>query len=381
VEGHVRRQLNGRWYVTLELPHDPETGARRRRGLGGYPTRAEAREALRAALDQGRRGWNGPERLTLAAYLSEWLDGIDLSREPTTAALYRVLLTHHVVPRIGGEQLQRITSSSLTRMYAELLRSGGPGGRKLSPKSVRNVHTTLRKALADAVAARRLDWNPAEAAKLPKVARGAERRVWSPKQVAAFLGRVSDLRLGALYVLAATTGARRSELLALRWADLELDADPPLLHIRRALVQYGKLIVEKEPKSARSRRTIALDTAAHAALKRHKAMQAEEKLAAGPAYADEGRVFADEIGRALRPDGVSAVFRELVTQAGLPPIGIHGLRHSWATAGLEAGVDTVYISEILGHSSPAITMSIYQHARQERLAVAVRTVSDAIFGR
>jgi integrase len=96
---------------------------------------------------------------------------------------------------------------------------------------------------------------------------------------------------------------------------------------------------------------------------------------------DEGRVFADEVGRPLSPGGVSKLFSRLVKAADLPPLTLHGLRHTFATLGLDAGVDTLYVSELLGHSSPAITMGIYQHTRQERLEGAIRTVGDAIFGR
>lgn len=262
MEGHVERRSNGRWYPVLQLSPDPETGRRRRTTLGGYATRAEAREALRAAQQRARRGWQGPDRISVAEYLQGWLQGVALSREATTAALYRTLLEHHVVPRIGGERLQRVRPADLTRLYDDLLQGGGPGGRQLSAKSVRNVHTTLRKALADAVAERHLDFNPAEAAKLPKVERNRELQVWTPAEVATFLQHVADDRLGPVYLLAATTGMRRGELLALRWRDVDLEADPARLQVRRSLVQYGKVIVEKEPKTPRSRRTIALDPAA-----------------------------------------------------------------------------------------------------------------------
>jgi integrase len=376
MEGHVRK-LGKRWYVTLEIARDPTTGARRRRSLGGYTTQREAREALRAALEQGRRGWQGPERVSVATYFEEWLRGVDLSRASTTAALYRTLLEHHVIPRIGGERLESVTPTLLTRLYSELLAGGGPRGRKLSPKSVRNVHTTIRKAFGDAVADRRLDWNPAEAAKVPRIERDGGPTVWTAAQVATFLHSVDGDRISALWVLVATTGMRRSEALALRWNDV----DGERIHIRRALVQYGRLVTEKEPKTARSRRTVALDAAAAEALRRHRVAQAAERLAAGEAYSDEDRVFADEIGRALRPGNVSKDFARAVKAVGLPSIGLHGLRHTFATLGLEAGVDTLYVSEILGHSSPVITSSIYQHARPERLAAAVAKVGDAIYRR
>ena len=91
-------------------------------------------------------------------------------------------------------------------------------------------------------------------------------------------------------------------------------------------------------------------------------------------------IFADEIGRPLRPANVSKAFARHVREAGLPALSLHGLRHTWATLGLEAGVDTVYISELLGHSSPTITMNVYQHVREDRLVAAMEQVGAAIFG-
>lgn len=126
-------------------------------------------------------------------------------------------------------------------------------------------------------------------------------RVWTAAEVGRFLEFIWEERLGPLYILAATSGARRGELLGLRWADLDLDATPPVMRIRRTLVQYGTVIAEKEPKTPRSRRTVALDAAAVAALRRHRIAQAEERLIAGPAYTNDDRVFADEIGRPLTP--------------------------------------------------------------------------------
>jgi integrase len=373
MEGYVRKQ-GSRWYVVLEVAPDPVTGKRRRRGGGAFATKAEAKAALHDALEQSKRGWHGPDRVTLASYLTEWLEGVELSRAPTTAALYRTLLRTHVIPRIGGEKLQRVTPAMLTKLYAEL-------SKQLSPKSVRNVHTTLRKALADAVQQRRLDWNPAEAVEIPKIDSETDRDVWDARQLGAFLSATADDRLAALWVVAATTGMRRGELLGLRWSDVDLDAQQPILRVRRSYVQYGALRVEKEPKTPRSRRTIALDQAAGAALRRHSAAQAKERLAAGVTYLSGDRVFADEIGRALSPDGVSKAFSAAVRAAGLPRLTLHGLRHTFATVGLESGVDTVYLSQILGHSSPTVTAGIYQHTRDERLAAAVCQVADAIYGR
>ena len=136
----------------------------------------------------------------------------------------------------------------------------------------------------------------------------------------------------------------------------------------------------KEPKTERGRRTIPIDPRAVAALRIHRRSQAEEKLGSGAAYADQGLVFSNEIGDPLRPDTVTAGFRRHVKGAGLPHLTPHGLRHMFATVGLEAGVDVLYAAELLGHSSPAITQSIYQHTRRDRLAAAAETIGEAILG-
>ena len=215
---------------------------------------------------------------------------------------------------------------------------------------------------------------------MPRIQRHRELQVWSAADVTAFLQHIAEDRLAAIYVLAATTGMRRGELLGLRWQDVDLESEPPRLQVRRSLVQYGQTIIEKEPKTSRSRRSIALDPAAVAALRRHRIQQAEERLAAGAAYEPGGPVFSDQLGRPLRPAAISAAFQRQVKAARLPKLTLHGLRHTFATMGLELGVDTLYISEILGHSSPAITQAVYQHTREERLTSAVRQVGDAIFG-
>jgi len=306
----------------------------------------------------------------------EWLPGVEIELAPTTSALYATLARAYIVPRIGTVRLDALSPTDLTTLYRDLLADGGRGGRPLAPKTVRHVHTTLRKALADAVEAKHISWNPATAAKAPKVARTKEPDHWNAEQVGAFLRSVTGDRLEALWVLALTAGMRRGEVLGLRWTDVDLDGAK--LHVRQTRVAYGKLQVTKEPKTTRGRRPIPLSPLAVEALKAHRTRQKREKLAAGPAYTDSGFVFADEIGDPLDPPSVSASFGRLVRSAGLPRITLHGARHSFATVALEAGVDVPYVSELLGHSSPAITQGVYQHVRTERLEAAMEAITDAI---
>jgi integrase len=354
------REASWKYFVVLELEtdQDAETGdrVRKRKGAGGYRTCAEAKEALSEAIERSRHGWRGPSRSTVTTFLrDEWLPGVEMEHAATTAALYRTIIETYVVPHIGGIRLDALAAGDLTNLYRELLKSEGRRGRPLAPKLVRHVHTTLRKAFSDAVASNLMAWNPATAAKPPWMSRTQEPAAWTAEELGAFLHAVNDERLQALWVLAGTTGLRRGELLGLRWTDLDLNRST--LGVRQTRVAYGKLVVTKEPKMERGRRTIPLPARTRDALKAHRKRQVEEELAAGAAYADVGLVFADEIGEPLDPPNLTATFRRLVAEAGLPRITLHGLRHTFATVAVEAGVDVLYVAELLGHSSPAITQS------------------------
>jgi integrase len=156
-----------------------------------------------------------------------------------------------------------------------------------------------------------------------------------------------------------TTGLRRGETLGLAWADVDLDAGR--LTVRQTLAYVGTKAVLSETKTARSRRLVALAPVTVAALKAHRAGQAEERLAIGGGYRETGLVFAHVDGSALNPATVSRVFDRLVTEAKVPRITLHGTRHTWATLALLEGIPAKVVAEVLGHSSTQVTLDVYSH--------------------
>ena len=189
---------------------------------------------------------------------------------------------------------------------------------------------------------------------------------------------MEDDRLFAAWLLLVTTGMRRGEVLALRWADVDLDARR--LAIRRTTVIVGYEPEQSDPKTKAGRRVVALDERTVSALRNHRDDQERERKAAGPLWHRTGLVFAREDGSAIHPQRFSKWFTRHARRAGLPPIRLHDVRHSYATAALSAGVPAKVVSSRLGHASVGITLDTYSHVLPSFDEQAATTVADHIFG-
>ena len=198
-------------------------------------------------------------------------------------------------------------------------------------------------------------------------------KTWTAAELRRFLEHARSDRLYALLLVYATTGLRRGEALGVRWSDLNGNR----LAIRRTWIGTG---VESLPKTTKSVRSVALDSATVATLRDWRKRQAEEQLAAGPAYADHGFIFCDELGSPLLPSTASWRFQWLAKEAGLPLIRLHDLRHTHASLALHAGVHVKVVSERLGHASVAITLDTYSHAIPALHEEAADTVAALVFG-
>jgi integrase len=183
---------------------------------------------------------------------------------------------------------------------------------------------------------------------------------WTPAQLRTFLESVAEDRLYAAWLLAATTGMRRGEILGVRWSDLDLKNEQVSVSQIRTVAQYK--VVTTTPKTDKGTRTISFDPATAAALRAHRVAQKSEGLAWGPAYQSSGDlVVTREDGSAIHPERLSSWFAQHCRRSGLPAIRLHDVRHAYVSAGLAAGVPLKVVSQRVGHASPLITMTIYQH--------------------
>ena len=294
---------------------------------------------------------------------------------PSTLYSYQVVV-ERIKTGLGHAKIQSLTPLQIEQFYASLIADGGTRGQGLSAKTVRNPHVVLRKALSDAERLEVVVRNAAAAARPPIAAR-PESATWSSEQLREFLDFLKDDRLHTAFVLLATTGMRRGEVLGLRWQDVDFDGRD--LAVANSLTTAGpRRVVAGPPKTPRSRRQIYLDDGTLRELREHRSRQNAERLATGPAWnANEDYVFTNELGEPIHPDSFSQIFRKRVHEAGLPPIRLHDLRHSYATLALKAGVHPKVVSERLGHATVGVTLDLYSHVTPS----IARDAADAVASR
>lgn len=353
---------------------DPETGLSKPKWVGGFDTEEAAKAARDEARTQARRGeYVSRSASTVADYLAEWVETHASTVKPKTLAGYRHDIDHYIVPRIGRMRLQALRPAVISKLYRDLAEHGGRDGRPLSAWTISHVHRTLRKALADAVNIEQLlAVNPAERSKQPRNRRTEPTRVWTAGQLHAFLTTACSHRLYAFYRLAAYTGARRGELLYLRWHAVDLDAAEITFGGSTAVVRGQR--VEGTTKGGRSP-VISIDGDTVTILREHLCRQAEERHAAGSPWTDDdGLVFTTKSGQPLYPDTVTALMTKLINihnrsgtvpSQALPHARLHDLRHLHATTLLLAGVPVHIVAARLGHADPAVTLRVYSHVLRE----------------
>jgi integrase len=381
MQGSFVRKRGSTWTVYFYVPD--AQGQRRQRTKGGFRTKADAQAHLITVMNKIQSGdFVERSKLTVSDYLQNiWLPLVESSLRPTTFDSYQRMLKIHVYPAIGGVALQRLSATHLDRLYADLLRDGRherPGG--LSPKTVRYIHNTLQKALKDAVRKGLISRNVASSADPPKHRQSGSHEImtWTPAEVRSFLGALKGHRLEAGYILAVTTGMRRGEVLGLRWRDV--DFSNQRLAVRQTVISVNYKVIIGEPKTAKGRRSIALDPATVAALQAHKSLQQADKKACEGPYKDLDLVFPKIDGSPTNPDFFSQCFDRTVAKLTVPRIRLHDLRHTHATIGLAAGVPPKIMSERLGHATVTFTQDVYMHAIPGMQEDAARLTASMVFG-
>jgi len=336
-------------------------------------TRQEVAEELSKALSDRASGFVfDAGTLTLGRYLDSWLShSVHGSVRQRTFERYEQIARVNIKPTLGRMKLKALTPTHVRGLYQEKLDDG------LAPRTVQYIHTTLRKALNEAVQDGLIPRNATDAVKAPSPAK-KEINPLSPEQARAFLEMASGDRFEALYVLAIHCGLREGELLGLKWDDLDLEAGT--LSVRRTLSETKDVGRIFEPPKNGKGRNIQLTSSATEALRGHLQCQLDEIERAGDRYQDQGLVFPSRAGTPMNAKNLTArSFKPLLVKACLPhSVRLHDLRHTCATLLFRRGVHPKIVQELLGHATISITLDTYSHVLPNMQGEAVAAMESVL---
>ncbi len=356
-QGTVRQRKDGRWEGRVTLGRHPATGRQMQRSIYGATQEEVVKQMQRlsVAVDDGT--YQEPSKLTVSGWMKIWLAEFIGNVKDDTATLYEQIVNTHIKPAFGAVKLQTLQTVDIQRMYNKKVAGG------LSPKTIRNVHGVLTRALSQAVALGYIRANPASLVTLPK-RNQAEMKPLDMPEASVFLDALKGHRFRLLYSVAMLTGMREGELLGLLWKNVDFERgtiriDRQLLRPRKKGDKYRF----GSPKNGKTR-TIAPAPSVMAMLKEQKAAQNKQRLRAGPAWHRgefEGLVFTDELGVQLKYHTILDNYKAVLSRAGLEERRVHDLRHSFAVLSLISGTDPKSVSETLGHATVAFTLDRYSH--------------------
>ena len=360
------RQQRGKWVVRVD-GIDTATGTKKPRQLGTFPSQRTARAAASAFTADGV---TQAERGNVAWVVDRWLaTKADISAKAVSQYEWAA---GHIRAGLGGIPLEHLDRTDISAWLESLA-----GGGQLSRRSIQICRTVLRASLADAVEEGLLRRSPAARVPLPKIVvkPGLEREqpAWSEDEIARFIAAADEHRWAAGFRLCVLYGLRRSELLALRWDDLDLDAGT--VRVDEGLIEVKGKPVWTDGKSARSRRTIPIDTSMRKLFRARRVAQLEERARAVE-WAGLDLVFTTLNGSPVQARYFDRELERLVVASGVPRLTSHGLRHTAATHMVRHAADLGElraVADILGHS-PEMLLRVYAHAMPESL----RSVSEGV---
>jgi integrase len=355
MRGHIVKRSKNSYSIAISLGKDPTTGKYKQRWVSVRGTKKDAERRLSELLHQLDNGTLiTPSKITFAEYLDRWLsDYVKTNLSPRGFERYESIVRVHLLPSLGSMTLTQLRPEHLQKHYTSKLNNG------LSPLTVRYHHVVLHKALQTAVKWGLVSRNVADGVDVPR-ARRTEMQTWDEDDIARFLEVAKDSPYYVLFYTALFTGMRRSELLGLRWCDVDFIFSQ--VSISRSLHQLRDgSYVFTQPKSAKSRRTIAVSPSAILTLKEHKDHQEVQRAMLGISLKDDDLVFSTVEGKPLRPNTVSRAWTIMATRSGLKVIRLHDARHTHASLMLKQGVHPKIVQERLGHATIAVTLDTYSH--------------------
>lgn len=358
---------NGKEYIFWEARYtagyDPGTGKQIQRSISGK-TQKEVAQKLKAALaaiDDGT--YVAPCKMSVSEWLDIWSAEYLNSVKYSTVCSYKATIRTHLKPGLGAIKLDVLDAHTVQNFYNSLEKDTQQR-QALSPKTIKNVHGVLHKALQQAIKNGYIRFNPADACDLPRRVK-KEMKNLDESKISDFLKAIKGHRFEALFIVTLFTGMREGEVCGLLWDCVDLDKGTLTINKQLQKVRNSggihKLVETKNSKV----RTITAAPYVVSILRRVKQQQLTNKLRCGAGWIDSGFVFTNEMGRHLKPQTVYRDFKKVVASIGCEEVRFHDLRHSYAVAAISSGDDIKTVQSNLGHATAAFTLDIYGHVTEK----------------
>jgi integrase len=365
------------WSYVLRVP-DLATGKTKPQWVGGFDSEKSAKLARdKARVSLSSSTYVSPSKATVGEYLSTWINEVHASQlKATTLERYKQVINKHLIPELGAIKLQDLRASHVQALYTNLLTRPTATGEPLSPRTVELIGTVLKIAIKYAVNVDEvMAVNPANRVPLPK-GKGSIPAPWSIQELNTFLDVARTHRLFFFFRLSAFTGARRGELLALKWSDF--DGSAITISKNRLSVSKQVLVQNSTKGGTNGQRRVPLDRETIELFTAHRKRQLIERLALGEYWHDTGYVFTQENGLPIYPHTPSDLFKKLLKKAGLRPTRLHDQRHLHATELLRLGEPLHVVASRLGHRDAMVTATIYAHVSDQQAETASSTFANAV---
>ena len=363
-EGTVRRKRPNLWEGRYFTGYDAE-GRPVQKSVYGK-TQKEVVEKLATITNDIRSGmFLPPDQITFGQWLDIWYDQYLDGVKESTATQYKYHIDFNIKPFLGNYHLQKVTTPMLQKLYKKRMTEAKEGGKKLSAKSIKNLHGVIHKALDKAVQCRYLKYNPADACELPRVEK-KEMLVLDSAMLGKFLAEIKGKKYERLFFVDVFTGMREAEIIGLTWDCV--DFEKGIIHIEKQLKRkYGtenKYFFDSL-KNGKTR-VIQPMPVVFDVLRAVKREQAENKLRYGSSYDNKDNlVFTNELGEHIGIEALWQAFKRRVSAIGIPALRFHDLRHTFATLSIQNGDDYKTVSENLGHATVAFTLDVYSHVTNQ----------------
>jgi len=380
MRGSIVKKAKGSYCVVLSFT-DPATGKRRQKWITVQGTKKDAerkRTELLYSLD--KNSYTEPSRTTVGEYLQHWSDAhVWTHASPRTAESYAAEIRRHIIPGLGSIKLTDLQPQHIEAYYKHLRTDGRKDGRGgLSARTVYYHHAILRMALEHAVRTGLLTRN---VAKLVPPARPERPQVntIAVEDIPGFLEAAQQSTYCALFVVGLGTGMRLSEMLGLRWRNVDLRSGT--IAVVETLHRTGSTWELRQPKSASSRRQLPLPLSLVDFLVSHRDEQAKEHALLGLVQTLDTFVFCQPDGKPHDRHSVGRGFKRVVRMAKLSDdLHFHCLRHTQATLLLSGDIHPQVVSQRLGHASVAFTLSTYSHVMPSMQENAAQRLDGMLSG-